>query len=290
MTEIAPALLHEENFARTPVLGERMRASLESRAREVEAETAGLEDPDVSIVIRSRNNAPQLAGLFDDIQKQKFAGEVQVIVVDTESTDGSVQYSRRNGATVVPITQKGFNYSDALNKGFAAADHPWVYSLVSHSSLSNDVTLRGITRHAGADVGGMYGVSLPDRNATWTERIGAVMLGVPKLLGPAEQVSDGDALGLLASNCAAVNKESWTELGGYDERYGAGGEDGDMARRMMAAGMSVVREPALSVYHTHGLGPIAGVQQLLHWQRVAEGHDFDQEALWSYRPDLRDPQ
>lgn len=86
--------------------------------------TVGLADPNVSVLIRSRNNAEQLEMLLDDVRAQNFDGEVEVVLVDTESSDGTVKVGKDFGATIVPVTQEGFNYPNALNRGFAAASHP----------------------------------------------------------------------------------------------------------------------------------------------------------------------
>ena len=130
-------------------------------------------------------------------------------------------------------------------------------------------------------------MSLPNNNATWTERLGAVQLGLPNLLRPASRET-ADQLGMLATNCAAISVESWRELGGFSEQFASGGEDGDMARRMLAAGIEIVRDPTLSVHHTHGLGPINGLKQLWHWRGFRDGAPFDEQALLSFRPDLLD--
>lgn len=278
-------LLHPENLTRMPVVGARMVADLQRGADEVMSDTE-MPNPDISIVIRTRNNARELAGLFTDIDGQTYAGEKQIIVVDTESTDGTTDVARSHGATVVPIQQQGFSYPDALNRGFEAADHGLVVSLVGHSAMVSNVMLKAAARWSKlGNFGGAYGSSLPNSNATLTEWAGAVLLGVPKMLKEPRAVT-ADALGLMASNCAVVAREAWEELGGYDLRFEAGGEDGELGRQMIDRGISVVLEPLLSMHHTHGLGPWRGFKQFLYWKGLSEPAAFDQQKLWSYRDDL----
>ncbi len=84
----------------------------------------------ISIVIRTLDAAETLgavlAGLDCDIGDQ-------CIVVDSGSTDGTVELARRHGAEIVPIRKDEFTYGRALNRGFAAARHDWVLSLSAHT-------------------------------------------------------------------------------------------------------------------------------------------------------------
>ena len=292
MTESAQ-LFHPETFGRTPYFGqimhERMLDAAEySRARhEVYNGNDPAAEPELTVLIRTKNDAGTIEQLFDELGRQAYGHEPQVVVVDTESSDGTPDIARSYGATVLSIAQRDFNYPRALNIGFRAAETPTVYSLVGHSNLASNMTLRSAGHWMNLGVGGAYGVSLPNYNATWTERLGAVQLGLPNLLRPATPETT-DQLGMLATNCAAISVEAWRELGGFSEQFASGGEDGDMARRMLAAGIEIVRDPSLSVHHTHGLGPINGLKQLMHWRGFKNGAPFDEQALLSFRPDLRD--
>lgn len=283
-------LLHEEALYRTPYYGARMAASLTLRATTVLNATDGRSDPNISVVIRTKNDEQNLELLFEDIeaQKERFFGEIETIVVDTESTDRTVQVAKSHGAEVVPIRQKDFSYPYSLNRGFEATSHPYVFSFVGHSNLSNVCTFSSVKAHtADGNLGGAYGTSLPNKNATIWERTGAVLLKAPNVLKQSVQVAE-DALGLMATNCCVVVRDAWEDVGGFDEMYGAGGEDGALGRAFLAQGYHVYIEPLLSVYHTHGLGPIGSLKQLLYWRSLTEPRPFDAAQLRSYRPELRD--
>ena len=273
-----------------PIIGERLNAALAARAGEVATAAAGKDDPYVSVLIRSKHNPEALDGLLQDVvQGQEYEqNRLQLVLVDTDTTADTRALARTYGATLVPMRQADFSYPRALNAGFAAADHPYVFSFVDHSRLSNRQTLRVATRwHDTPAFAGAYGVALPDANATKTEWAGAVLLGVPKVLGAAALRATKPAMGLMAANCSLVAKEAWTAVGHYDETYGAGGEDGDFGKRLLAAGGVVIRDPALSVHHTHGLGPVNGFKQFLAWSRMGKPAPFDRSKLESYRPDLK---
>jgi len=281
-------LLHEENLLRVPLTGERIREDLSIRAGEVALAAQGLQDPAVSVVIRSRNNANQLERLLSDVSAQDFAGEVEVVLVDTESTDGTVEIAKEFGATVVPIQQDDFNYPRALNLGFTAASHEWVFSFVDHSLMTNDQVLHIASRsQAEKDVAGVSGITFPNANATWVE-LTATAINFPKRVKQPASVATKTGLGFLATNTSLINKAVWSEVGGFDESYGAGGEDGALAEAILRAGHNIVADPAMSVYHSHGLGLIDGIRQLRYWTSLGKPAAFDRQRLAKFRSDLRD--
>src|SRR5215831_5103835 len=143
------------------------------------------------ITLSSRVRA-RLEGLFQDIAEQKFGGEVQLIVVDSGSRDGTREASLAHGAQIVPIDQASFSHPKALNLGFEAADHDLVLTLVGHSNLTSRVALTGITRWVRTpNLGGIYGpAALPDAHATSWEKLLAATMRLDRRLTPAEPLGE----------------------------------------------------------------------------------------------------
>jgi glycosyltransferase involved in cell wall biosynthesis len=76
---------------------------------------------DVSVVIPCLNEANSLGSCIEKAQKA-FADaglRGEVVVADNGSTDGSIEIAERNGARVVPVTQRG--YGSALKAGIRSA-------------------------------------------------------------------------------------------------------------------------------------------------------------------------
>lgn len=84
----------------------------------------------ISLVIRTRNSA---ATLGEVLRALDLAEGDEIVLVDSGSTDATVEIARAHGARIVPITADAFTYGHALNVGFQAARHPWVLSLSSHT-------------------------------------------------------------------------------------------------------------------------------------------------------------
>lgn len=280
-------ILHPEIFESMPVTGEIIRKELERQIGQIAIDGTPFY-PGVSVLIRTRNDTGPtgfLQDLLRDVQAQEYPGEVQVVVVDTESTDGTQRVAEENHATVVPIKQEEFTYPRALNLGFQAAKHPYVLSLVGHSLLAHRHVLRKAIGHfAQPGVAGVSGLDLPSTNASRAERVGASITHPARMRKRPTFVTR--ALGLLAANKSMISKGAWAAAGGFDEAYAAGGEDEALAETLIQQGWKIVEDPALAVHHSHNLGVIAYMKQVSYWQSIKAPQPFSRQRLLKFRNDL----
>jgi glycosyltransferase involved in cell wall biosynthesis len=83
----------------------------------------------ISAVIRTFNSAKTLGEVLEGL---KLLEGDELIVVDSGSTDSTLQIAARYGAKML-IAPPPFHYSKSLNLGFEEAKNPWVLVLSSHS-------------------------------------------------------------------------------------------------------------------------------------------------------------
>lgn len=77
----------------------------------------------VSIVIRTLNEARHLPAVFEAIQHQRLPDvKVEVVLVDSGSTDGTVEIASDNGARITTIDKSEFTFGRSLNRGCDAAE------------------------------------------------------------------------------------------------------------------------------------------------------------------------
>jgi glycosyltransferase involved in cell wall biosynthesis len=281
-------LLHAENLDRIFLRGKRIKKQLQRRTKTVKTMTAGVPDPDISVLIRTKNDMQYLEQLFSDIHAQEFTGNVEIIVVDTSSTDGTAEFARSHGAKVISLTQAEFTYPKALNAGFEAARHPYVVTLVGHSNLTNRYMFKALTLHAQEEkFGGIYCLPLVNWNASFMDRF--ILTLWPEATWKRVRHLERTRGGMLGANSAIVSRAVWQKLGGYDERYAGGGEDTALGRTMIECGFTVVMEPLCAVYHSHGLSFWNTIKQCLHWAQVAgtKPQTFNTDKIHARRPDLR---
>jgi rhamnosyltransferase len=87
-----------------------------------EANTANLAQvhPRCSVIIRSYNEGQHIGRLLKGIRQQTLQ-PVEIILVDSGSTDQTVSVARAGGARVVSISPEEFTFGRSLNRGIAAA-------------------------------------------------------------------------------------------------------------------------------------------------------------------------
>lgn len=269
-------------FDLVPCVGGKIASSLEQQASATAASDGA--DRDMSVVVRAMNEAGPLERLLSSVRAQKFAGEVELVVVDNESSDWTAGVARDFGATVVTIARNDFTHPRSMNMGMDAASYGTVLLTVGHALLTNDQMLRTASRQLQQDnVAATYGPVLPNANASRTER--AVSVIAATYLQPARIKKAG--MGVLGATNAVLSKEIWRELGRFDERYECGGEDTHLAADILAAGHMIARHPLVSTHHSHGVGFYNYAKQARQWAQTLRGpQQFDRERYAKRRPDL----
>lgn len=177
----------------------------------------------------------------------------EILVVDQSAGDETARLITRRGQSHFPVRylrQARLGLSASRNAGLRAASSPlvamtdddcvpgegWVAALVDGFSDEGVAGVSGRVLPYGPEAPGLYAVS---------SRVSAERARFTGKLPPWHAGSGGNF---------AVRKDVWRRLGGFDERLGAGSlgraaEDMDFIYRMLAAGCSILYEPAAVIYH-----------------------------------------
>ena len=92
---------------------------------------------DVTIFIRSRNESALIGECLRAVLAQKHSYRVEILVLDSESTDGTPDIARELGAQVFSIPKILFTYSSALNAGVQLAHGEFFVPLSAHCVPAN---------------------------------------------------------------------------------------------------------------------------------------------------------
>jgi rhamnosyltransferase len=84
----------------------------------------------VSVIVRARDEAENLARCLEAIRSQRGVGEVEVVYVDGGSRDGSTGVARAHGATSVDAPP---GFGTALNLGAERCTHDVLVALSAHA-------------------------------------------------------------------------------------------------------------------------------------------------------------
>jgi glycosyltransferase involved in cell wall biosynthesis len=95
----------------------------------------------ISIVVRTFNSSRTLGHVLEKLILQDAD---ELIIVDSGSTDSTLALAQAHGAHIICVNPP-FNYSESLNRGFAAASNEWVLALSSHT-IPLDTTFLTVIR------------------------------------------------------------------------------------------------------------------------------------------------
>jgi glycosyltransferase involved in cell wall biosynthesis len=84
-----------------------------------------------SIVIRAYNEARHIGRLLEGVRRQSI-DDAELILVDSGSTDRTVEIAREYGATIVHIAADEFSFGRSLNRGVEAAAREYVVIASAH--------------------------------------------------------------------------------------------------------------------------------------------------------------
>lgn len=200
--------------------------------------------PSLSVVIRTRNEAKYLARVLQRLVDQEYAGPVEIIVVDSGSSDTTIPIAESFGCHVVAIRPQEFSFGRALNIGFSHAKGEIVINLSGHSvPVQRDYFALMVAPFDDPKVAATFGRDIP-----WPEACPSQARDITNHFP--ETGIDGNK---FSNANAAVRKEVW-EAFHFDEALPAS-EDLFWARQVLERGYEIRYIPQARVYHSHTSSP-----------------------------------
>lgn len=112
--------------------------------------------PTASAIVRTYNSAGTLQATLDSLRAQDV--DVEIVVVDSGSTDGTLDMVRLSADVVVEVPQSEFSYGGALNLGASRASAPVHVALSSHCVLPRTDWVRIAAEHVADGAAAVVGL------------------------------------------------------------------------------------------------------------------------------------
>lgn len=197
-----------------------------------------------SIVVRTLNEARYLGDLMVMIGRQRTNGlRVEVVVIDSGSTDGTVEIARQHGARVTTIRKSEFSFGRSLNRGSDFADGDILVYISGHCVPVHDTWLQDLCQPLiDGKAAYSYGRQIGDDDSNYSER---------RIF--AKYYPDQSAIpqtGFFINNAnSALLREVWKD-NQFDEQL-TGLEDMDLGKRLVAKDLKIAYVAAAPVFHHH---------------------------------------
>jgi len=218
-----------------------------------------------TVAIPVLNGAAELEALLPAIGGQEFDGDIEILVADSESTDGSADVARRLGADVVTVRRSEFSHGGTRNLLMERSQGELVAFLTQDALPAGPRWLAALTEAftLRPDVGIAYGPGLPRPDASLTVRreltdyfrsVGDTDDGAPVVVTAETATLHGaSSTTYFHSVNACLTRAAWREVPFRVIPYA---EDRMLALDMLRAGWAKAFVPAAAAVHSHNYRPI----------------------------------
>jgi rhamnosyltransferase len=225
-----------------------------------------LSSPEASVVIPTFQAGPGFDELLRRLFSLKTNFDYEVLVIDSGSTDGTVELATHHGATVHRIDPGEFDHGATRNLGASLSAGRYIAFLVQDALPADDYWLAAMVEDLDADeeVAGVYGRQIPrpysspltrtlmrDWPTSDPERREQSTAGPEPYatLPPAKRRS----LAVFDNVSSCVRRPVWERIPFERTRFG---EDIRWGKAVVEAGHKLVYEPRSAVLHSHERGAL----------------------------------
>lgn len=205
-----------------------------------------------SILVLTKNEAKNIGTCLEAVYAQKATGPFEVVVVDSGSTDETLEIVKRFPARIVQISQEAFHHAGTRNLAASLAEGEILVYLVADAIPVSDMWLQSLmVNFDDPEVGAVYGRQLPKPGAS-LEREDALdtLYGEQRIVkDPSHRNGLGYRFYHFSDVNAAIRRTVWHAARFPEEMKVF--EDMGIAKRILDLGWKIVYEPSSTVFHSH---------------------------------------
>jgi len=216
--------------------------------------------PDVSIVIPTLNGGALFRRVLEAVKRQATSRSVEILCVDSGSTDDTVATAKAFGAEVMSIPRAEFNHGETRNLGIGKAGAEFVILLTQDALPSNEKWLEALLEpFSDEKVAGTYARQAPRNDADILTRHRLenwITFGRERIVREIKNRAEYEALPPVEKYkfcnfdnvCSCIRKSVWRQI---PFRRADFAEDMEWSRDALLAGWKIVYQPEAEVIHSH---------------------------------------
>jgi rhamnosyltransferase len=205
-----------------------------------------------SISILTKNEERNIGDCLKALFAQKGAGEFEVVLVDSGSSDATLEIARGYPIRIEQIAAREFHHARTRNFAASLGKGPILINLSGDAIPASDAWLRNmLANFTDSGVGAVYGRQLPRPGSTMerTDTFDTVYGDRKVVKDPAHRNGLGYRFYHFSDVNSAIRRSVW-EATPYPEDLKMF-EDLAIAKRILDAGWKIVYEPDAPVFHSH---------------------------------------
>ena len=224
--------------------------------------------PSVSAIVPTHDGRELLATLLTGLAEKTDYPDLEVVVVDNASSDGTLAWLESESfpfALIAVRNARNVSFSAAMNVGASRSTAELLLLLNNDVEPIESSWLRRLVaslQRPGVAIAGAVLVD-PDRESVTGRGVAVQHDGIafrldrgvlrPALRGlgddVAEVIGEDGEVAAVAAACALLRKQEFERIGGFDERFRYGGEDIDLCLKLSERGGAVVMSRSSILLH-----------------------------------------
>ncbi len=222
----------------------------------------------VSVIIRTLNEEKYLDKLLCAIESQRTSYDVNVIIVDSGSSDTTLNIAKQHDCKIVHITKKEFTFGRSLNLGCSKASSDYLVFISGHCVPVNGSWLeRLIEPIKNKVVEYTYGKQIGGPDTFWSEKKIFEKYFPKQSSIPQQGFYCNNANGAIAYN-------TWQKFK-FDENL-TGLEDMKLAKELVNRGLKIGYVAEAKIYHYHNET----------WKQIKNRYERESFALKDICPEI----
>jgi len=214
--------------------------------------------PHVSIFIPVKDGAKTVGLLMDAIFAQMTDLSYEVVLIDSGSTDGTLDILRKYPVRLYEIRPQDFNHGSTRNQGIAHCRGDLVINIVQDAIPADRLWLDKMVRNfSDESVAGVFCRQIPwDHHDIFTKRQLNIWTGPEREIkcitdrDKYDKMKPVDKFRFCAFDnvCSCLRKEVWEKYKFEETEFA---EDLIWGKKILENGFKIVYEPATAVIHSH---------------------------------------
>ena len=214
----------------------------------------------ISVVIPTKNGGGLFRDVMEGLCRQQFEGTIEILIVDSGSSDGTVDVARNYGAKVLFIKPSEFNHGTTRNFGIQRALSETIVLMTQDAVPANEYLIKSLfMAFDDPNVAGVYARQIPRPEADIITRrnLDAWLTGEMKpRMTSIDDMKQYSALPPMVryklcnfdNVCSAVRRSVWQQIHFKKSSFG---EDIEWGKDVLEAGWKIAYSPEACVIHSH---------------------------------------
>lgn len=212
-----------------------------------------MKDVDVSIIIRTRNEEKRIVECIEKILNQDGNYKMEIIIIDSESTDRTVDLAQKYDLDIYSISPKDFNFGTSIQLGIELSSGKYCTFVSAHAIPQNKLWLKNMIEKFDENTAAVYSKQIFDEDTFFIEKRALYETfgenyRFQKWNDNYKKYNDYRNEIIFSNASSCIRRKVALE---YPFSRIIASEDREWSLRILKAGYNIIYNPESVIYHSH---------------------------------------